>query len=245
MPFICNLEGIMSEQITTLTFCKYNSIRSKIWAFWMMQFSHRYLKKVKGMSFYKLMGSGQGLGFNLSPDWSVYCLLQVWENEDVAAHFLSDSILINKYDLYADERGTIFMKNLTSHGVWSGKQPFLKNGLTDESNHHVAIITRATIKTSQLIKFWKYVPTAQKPISKAKGLLYTKGIGEVPVKQMATFSVWDNIENMKQFAYNSEEHQTAIKMTREFNWYAEELFARFQPYKMIGTWEGSQWRFSN
>jgi hypothetical protein len=54
---------------------------------------------------------------------------------------------------------------------------------------------------------------------------------------MATFSLWKDFESVKQFAYKSKQHKEAIK-TREYEWYSEELFSRFQPYKSSGTWEG-------
>ena len=71
-----------------------------------------------------------------------------------------------------------------------------------------------------------------------EGLIYTKGVGEIPIVQMATFSLWKNFEAVKQFAYNSKQHQEAIRRTRNNDWYREELFARFQPYKSVGTWGG-------
>lgn len=67
---------------------------------------------------------------------------------------------------------------------------------------------------------------------------YTKGIGEVPIIQMATFSIWKSKESVSNFAYGSSEHRIAIQKTRELNWYKEELFARFKPYKSTGTWNG-------
>jgi hypothetical protein len=53
---------------------------------------------------------------------------------------------------------------------------------------------------------------------------------------MATFSLW-KVESVKQFAYKSKQHKEASKK-REYEWYSEELFSRFQPYKSSGTWEG-------
>ena len=40
------------------------------------------------------------------------------------------------------------------------------------------------------------------------------------------------------FAYSNEHHQRVIRRTREENWYHEELFARFQPLKSGGQWNG-------
>jgi hypothetical protein len=53
---------------------------------------------------------------------------------------------------------------------------------------------------------------------------------------MATFSLWKDFESVKQFAYKAN-NKEAIKKTREYEWYSEELFSRFQPYKSSGTWE--------
>ena len=109
----------------------------------------------------------------------------------------------------------------------------------DTNNPLIAVITRATIKPSKLFKFWRYVPISQKPIERGcSGLIYTKGVGEAPVVQMATFSVWENIDALKNYAYNSVEHREAIKKTHQLDWYKEEMFTRFQPYKTIGIWEG-------
>ncbi len=202
----------------------------------MMQFAHVRLAEVNGMQFYKLMGSGKGLGFNPFPDWSVYAMLQVWDSEQDARQFFKQHTLMDDYRARTQETGTFFMKNLASHGKWSGQEPFLKGDNRLEENKPIAVITRATIKNSQLIRFWKYVPTAQRPIAQAKGLLYTKGIGEVPIKQMATFSLWDSLGSVKDYAYNSKEHATAITMTKQYDWYSEELFARFQVVDMLGSW---------
>jgi hypothetical protein len=56
----------------------------------MMQFANKDLAKVNGLTFYRLMGS-ERRGFNPFPDWSVYCLLQVWESEEAAEVFFTSS----------------------------------------------------------------------------------------------------------------------------------------------------------
>ena len=227
----------MSQQITTISFFKFSSFPQKCWAFLMMQFAHNYLSQVKGQSFYRLMGSGKGKGFNPFPDWSTYSLLQVWETENASNEFFKDSDLIKKYRRNTTEVYTLFMKNISAKGTWVGKKPFEK--ATDLDSHFpIAVITRATIKWNWIIKFWKYVPASQEPLNSNKGLIYTKGIGEVPVIQMATFSLWKNFDAVKEFAYNSKQHKKAITKTRKNKWYREELFSRFHPYKSIGTWQG-------
>lgn len=204
----------------------------------MMQFAHSSLKNVKGQTFYKLLGSGKGFGFNPFPDWSVYALLQVWENESDAESFFENAEIFKRYNSRASETWTIYLKNITAKGEWSGANPFVESENTDKANKYLAVITRATIKTRNLYDFWKFVPRSQSPLHSAKGLIFTKGIGEIPVVQMATFSIWENEAAMKNFAYKSAEHREAIMKTRELGWYKEELFSRFQPYKSVGKWNG-------
>ncbi|MDI1235734.1 MAG: DUF3291 domain-containing protein [bacterium] len=227
----------MSQQITTLSFFKFATLSNKVWGFKMMQFAKKDLADVKGLTFYRLMGSGKGRGFNPLPDWSIYCLLQVWESENAAQEFFTGSDLIKQYALHTEELFTLYMKSISASGAWIGKNPFEKGADLDPSAP-IAIITRATIKWNWLLRFWNYVPTSEEALEGNAGLIYTKGVGEVPIVQMATFSLWKDFESVKQFAYKSKQHQEAIRRTRKNNWYKEELFARFQPYKSTGTWEG-------
>lgn len=222
-------------QITTLTFFKYQGIYNKVWAFGMMQFAHGSLADANGLQFYKLMGSGKGMGFNPLPDWSVYALLQVWDDEADADAFFANSKLMQRYQNHSLGHRIYYLKNIVAKGSWSGQNPFEPHPELDDNNPQLAIITRATIKLSKLYRFWKYVPTSQKRLENNPDLMYTKGIGEMPIIQMATFSLWKNKEAVQQFAYKSKEHATAIKMTRELDWYSEELFSRFQPYRIEGN----------
>ena len=183
------------------------------------------------------MGSGRGLGFNAFPDWSTYVLLQVWESEDDAHFFFDAAKIFQDYRNRATEIWTVYLKNVSAHGQWGGGNPFQ----IDESlstTEIIFVLTRATIKWHKIISFWRYVPTSHQPLKDNSGLIYTKGVGELPVFQMATLSIWKDTESLNNFAYSSKEHREAINKTRKLNWYKEELFARFKPYKSIGTWEG-------
>ncbi|GGD43419.1 hypothetical protein GCM10011361_07960 [Muriicola marianensis] len=228
---------MLAGQITTLTFFRYKTLFNKIWAFGMMQFAHPKLSKVEGQTFYKLLGSGK-VGFNPMPDWTVYALLQVWENEEKAERFFAASKLMDRYRKRSDEHWILYMKNKISRGRWAGNMPFSRHPETSESIPYVAAITRATIKFKYLRKFWKSVPASQSPLKDNPGLIYTKGIGEVPFLQMATFSLWKDQQSLDAFAYRSREHIRVIGDTRKLGWYREELFSRFQPYRFEGSWNG-------
>ncbi|WP_350287600.1 DUF3291 domain-containing protein [uncultured Croceitalea sp.] len=224
------------SQITTLTFFRFKSFGSKLWAFSMMQFAHRYLANVKGQEFYKLLGTGRE-GFDPRPDFGTYAVLQVWRNEDAALQFNQSSGLMEKYRKKSVEHYQLYMKNIIARGEWARINPFEKSAALEDIDAY-AVITRATIKTKLLIKFWKFVPKSREHLASNPGLLFNKGIGEVPFKNMATFSLWRNVDALNKFAYQTEGHVKAIGKTRELKWYSEELFSRFQPYKSFGTWFG-------
>ncbi|MBR9921562.1 MAG: DUF3291 domain-containing protein [Bacteroidetes bacterium] len=224
----------MRDQITSITFFRFSGLSAKVWAFRMMRDAPGMLQDVAGQSFFKLMGSGRDRGFNPMPDWNVYSLLQVWESEAAADQFFEKSPLLQDYQERSARIWTIYMRNIMSRGLWSGKNPFSESEKIQPAIQKIAVITRATIRPSRLIRFWRQVPQAQKGLRENPGLIYTKGIGEVPIIQMATFSLWEDAEALKRFAYQSKGHQKAIRQTRELNWYKEELFSRFQPYKERG-----------
>ena len=98
------------------------------------------------------------------------------------------------------------------------------------------VITRARVKIRKILNFLKFVPLTSKSAEKAKGLIYTKGIGEWPIIEQATFSYWNSREQMEAYAYNSG-HREVIKKVKEEGWYKEELFARFIPINLSETTE--------
>jgi hypothetical protein len=193
------------------------------------------LRDVEGLSFFKLLGTGAE-GFSTRPDWSVYGLLQVWEGEGFAEDFFEGHPQYRKYMQQSAEHIRLYMHPIRSRGNWDGGNPFEPALPPKQGISAVAVITRATIHRRHLRTFWKHVPASQHPLRKAEGLLYTKGIGETPFIDMATFSLWTDQQAMMSYAYGTEAHQKVIQRTRELGWYREELFARFQPYRISGTW---------
>jgi heme-degrading monooxygenase HmoA len=225
--------------IVTLTLFRFTGLTSKLWALPQMRFAHAAMGNIAGLHFYKLMGSGRELGFSPFPDWGVYAMLCVWDHEQSANDFFNNAEIYQRYREKSSEQWTIFMKPIQTKGSWSGGNPFTPSADLDAANPLIAVITRATIRPHQLLKFWRYVPTSQRPIQRGcEGLIFTKGIGEAPLVQMATISIWETLESLKKFAYNSPEHIKAIQKTHQLNWYQEEMFARFQPFRSSGVWGG-------
>lgn len=127
---------------------------------------------------------------------------------------------------------------MQTHGKWDGVEPFrASENIGTEYAGPVVVLTRAKINFPKLLDFWRHVPKAHASLSKSKGVLLALGIGEKPLVEQATVSVWDSVESMKKFAYQQPGHREIVKRTRQRSWYSEELFARFIP---VAEWaEGS------
>jgi hypothetical protein len=101
-----------------------------------------------------------------------------------------------------------------------------------------AVLTRATLRWSKLKAFWKNVHGAAAPLQNAEGFIVSVSIGEVPWVKQATFSIWQNKQLMKQYAYGTKQHAMVIDKTRKEKWYREELFVRFKVLQASGTING-------
>ena len=211
--------------MVTISFFSYTS--NKHWAFKQMYFAKSILKKTPGLKFFKLLGTGAGAGFSLFPDFSTYSILCVWDDSKSANDFINNSEHSTGISKKAFSRNDYFLKPIKSHGKWDGINPFNVYDSNFDKNKSVAIITRATLNFTKLIEFWNSVPKASNAIKNAKGVLWFKGIGELPFVQQATFSIWENLESVTNFAYKDLNHSEIVKKTKKRNWYKEDLFSRF------------------
>tara|TARA_X000000368_G_scaffold419068_1_gene422023 strand:+ start:5769 stop:6443 length:675 start_codon:yes stop_codon:yes gene_type:complete len=212
--------------LTTISFLKYK--KNKFWAFTQMRLAFDGLSKTPGLSFFKLLGTGSGKGFSLYPDFSTYAILCVWKNESFAKDFINKSDHSKLISKKAHSRQDFFLSPITSHGLWDGINPFIINKKEINKERKIGIITRATLNKNKLFEFWKSVPEASLAIQNANGVEWFKGIGEWPFIQQATFSIWDSVDSVKNFAYNKGIHSKIVKKTRKRKWYKEDLFARFE-----------------
>ncbi len=223
------------EQIVTFTLFRFEG-KHAFWIFGQMQKSIKEFKKVKGLEFFRLMGSGGKNGFSKMLNVNVYAFLGVWESEEAAESYFEESSHFSEFKNRAKEIWTIYMNTVKAHGKWSGDNPF--HSKKPYESGPIAVITRARIKFRFLRKFWSYVPSVSKNIDDRDGSIFSIGIGEYPWLMQATFSLWEDEESMRNYAYRSKLHSEVIQKTRELGWYSEELFANFVPYKTVGSWEG-------
>lgn len=222
--------------MTTITFFQLDGLRSRFWALSQMQLGHGKMKNVEGAIFYRILGSGRGKGFDWRPEWGRYALLVVWKNEGYANEFFRTNTFFNEFKDRSSAFYTVYLMCFTVHGKWANKEPFAVNA--NYSDGPVAIITRATIKTRFLRRFWSYVAPVARSLDPYTSRLLSVGIGEWPIVQQATFSIWKDLDSVKHYAYKNKRHSEVVRKTRELGWYKEELFSRFIPIRSEGTWYG-------
>lgn len=222
------------EAVTTVTLCRYAGAH-RVWAFNQMGSSRRLLAREPGLVFWRLLGTGKGRGFSLNPDFSRYGLLGVWRSADVAARFFADSPLAREYRTRADEMWTVTLRAYSSKGTWGGVRPF---PLVERQPGAVAVLTRATLRVSRLVPFWRAVPATTAALDTAPGLLESIGTGEIPFVRPATFSLWRSEADVVAYAHGAAAHQEVIRRRHHEGWYREELFARFTPVHSEGCWNG-------
>jgi hypothetical protein len=194
--------------------------------------------QIAGLRFQKLMGSGKSFG--LMPDFSTYVFLAVWDTPQAASRFFASDAW-NQHLIGTRETGTLWLQPLRSHGSWDGRDPFPKSSaiVAKDTSGPVLALTRATIRTSAMLDFWRYVPQARQHLKKQdSALLFAIGVGEKPVVQQCTISIWSDPKVIDQFAYRQSGHKEIVQRTRAKRWYKEELFARFAITDSEGLFAG-------
>jgi hypothetical protein len=190
----------------------------------------------KGCSFWKLFGTGKNGQMSLNPDWQQWGVLAVWDDRASFEQFYHQSFVVFWWNFFLVEKWTILCEPLQSHGKWGGKEPFGSAVMKDHSGP-IVVLTRANVRYSKFRQFWKSVGAVTNQLYQAKGYIMSVAIGEL-YSLPATFSVWDNVEDMKSYAYAGGEHAAVIKRARNENWLSEELFARFKPMASFGSING-------
>ncbi len=229
--------------ITTVTLLRYDNLRDKAWAFTQLGRMLGWplanpLAGTAGLRFGRLLGSGGGNGFGLNPNFGVYAFLGHWDERPAADHFFANHPWFQKNLARTCDRATFYLLPTMTHGEWGGEKPFTPEPAAYDPTQPVAVITRATIRTRKLLDFWRYVPQTSASIYDQPDRKLSIGVGEYPIFMQATFSLWTSGRAMQNFAYRSDHHKEVVKLTRERNWYKEEMFTRFAVLEANGTWEG-------
>lgn len=185
-----------------------------------MAFARRDLSKVE---FGRFLGTGTGATFGPGDTD-----LTRW-----AAITVSDApVRFPRWDAIAERHARLDLEPLVSRGEWAGRSPFRPTGRKPDGL--VVALTRARLRPTRALRFWRAVPAVAREVADAPGLLARFGVGEAPIGWQGTVSVWRSTADLTAFAYRQPEHRAVIARTPADGWYAEELFARFAVRDLTG-----------
>jgi hypothetical protein len=211
------------------------SQRSRLWGFWHFLFCRFALKREAGITFVKVLGSGENAGFGLRPSPSHQGLFCAFVDDAAAENFIAHSSVLSAYREHAREFFCVKLKAFSSRGSWARESP-LSIASSPPLDSRVAALTRASIRPSVAAKFWRRAPPAELSLHNAKGCLLAVGLGEAPLLRQATFTIWESVAAMDAYARTGA-HLEAIRAAHAGDFFSESMFARFVPYDARGVWK--------
>ena len=210
------------------------------WGWLRLMAGGQALKGTPGLTFAKVMGSGHGGGFTLRPSPSHQGLVCRFAKAEQAREFL-----LSNFVKAAQERSREFWTGMfgvtSSRGQWD-QQAWETTTLEDGAKTHahpkvMGVITRASIRPSKAMAFWRHAPATQQDLDVAPGCMLAIGLGEAPLLRQCTFSLWDTTESMERYAHH-DSHLQAIQATYRHQFFSESLFVRMELLFMQGLWKG-------
>ena len=225
--------------VTSLSLFRFDGLLPRLWVIGQMGAARFALRRERRAQFWKLCGSGTGEGFTPRPNWGVWAILATWPDEATARAATAANPVWQRWRAKAQESWTIYLSPLSARGAWAGVNPFLPDMTGLQATGPLAALTRATVRPSRALRFWKRVPNISATIGEDPNVAFKIGIGEVPLLHQVTFSIWPDTASMAAFARGDGPHGRAIKAVRDGKWFDEELYARFALLGATGTWNGT------
>ncbi len=208
---------------------------STLWGWSRLVMQRWPLRRIAGLKFSKVLGSGFEGGFGLRPSRTRQGLFLGFDSEAAARSFISRSPTLAAYRGHARELCVALLRVCSCRGSWSGSSLEVTAELPEDGP--VVSLTRASIRPSRARQFWRMQPASEVSLHTAPGVLMATGVGEAPLLRQATFTLWENVAAMNAYA-RSGAHQEAIQAAYGGHYFSESMFARFVPLEIKGTWQG-------
>lgn len=193
------------------------------------------LRRVPGLRFSKVLGSGHEGGFGLRPSGSRQGLFLVFDDETSARQFIAASPVLARYRAHAKECCIALLRATSSKGSWSGAA--MVPTATLPTDGPMAALTRASIRPRHLRAFWSLSPASEAALAASPGCELAVGLGEAPLLRQCTFSLWDSVAAMDAYA-RSGAHLLAIRTAYAGDFFSEAMFVRFVVLDLQGVWKG-------
>ena len=208
--------------------------RSIPFAFLRMALDRRAIGKIEGVKFSKSLGCGKGEKFTISDAdirrWGLLICL-----DEANLESLDTASFVENWRQRSTREFRLLLDPISSHGKWSGAQPFDFRNDFEAASEEIVAITRARISLGKILEFWRSIPHVAISLHESPGVVAAIGIGESPVGLQGTFSIWRSAKDLQNFAFKGQAHIRAIESTAERQWYSEELFARFRIREKRGS----------
>jgi hypothetical protein len=209
----------------------------------------RRLRRLPGVRFGKLLGTGRGDHFGPGRgDSTRWAAVVAWDDAATAAAFPASGPA-RDWARLAVAHCRLTLRPLASRGSWAGRHPFdppggdpAGPGGPGTSGGPVLALTRARLRPGRAVRFWSAIGPVGAALAGAEGVLAAFGIGEAPLGWQGTVSLWRGHADLVRFAYRRPEHRQVVERTPGERWYAEELFARFAVEDVSGAPEVIGWR---
>lgn len=194
------------------------------------------LTRTDGLRFWRLLGTGRRDDTGRGAELRRTAMFGVWHDEDALDRFLDAHPIGRRWES-SSEAWHVRLRAVGGHGTWRGVDP-LEGMETGSGDGMIAVVTRADVRLRAVRAFVRAGREVNDELHTAAGLIDVVGIGEAPVGRLATFSLWESMSAVREFAYSMPRHRQVVRDTRSGDWYTEELFARFEPYASSGSWNG-------
>jgi spheroidene monooxygenase len=208
------------------------------WALWRLVRGPRGLGPIPGLRFARVLGSGRAEGFGVRPGLDCQGVFAGFDTLEHAQAFAQSSPVAGAYRQRAEETFAAVLQVSSSRGSWAG-QGMAAGTAAPAAGLPIAALTRASIRLSKALPFWRLSPPAEAELAQAPGCQLAVGLGEAPLLRQATFSLWDSTAAMDAYARHGA-HQRAIRASGEGGYFSEWMFVRFQPLWLQGQWKGQR-----
>lgn len=216
------------------------------WGWLRLMAGGQALKGMPGLTFAKVMGSGHEGGFTLRPSPSHQGLICRFQTLEHARAFLLSTFVKSAKDRSREFWSGVFgvdsARGQWDQQAWATTDPQDTRSREDGSvpmghPHVLGVLTRASIRPSKAMAFWRHAPATQHDLDVAPGCLLAVGLGEAPLLRQCTFSLWETTELMERYAHH-QSHAQAIQASHRHQFFSESLFVRMQLLAMEGLWKG-------
>jgi heme-degrading monooxygenase HmoA len=199
------------------------------------------MKRVEGLEFVRVLGTGRGALTTSSVQPERTALFGVWRSSEDLWRFVSERFADVGESQSVREAWHVELHGAGGHGSWRGRavpEMIASADAQRVASGPIVVLTRANVRLAAWRRFHRAGVAVDEQLHRAPGLRAVVGVGELPVGSLATLSVWESLAAMRDFAVGTEHHRAVVARTRRENWYGEEMFARFVPYRSEGTWDG-------